>query len=303
MFKKEDLYTRMDEMADKALQIQIDVISEMRDLPDQQWQGISPPEMAYMLANPTVINDPNTINNPDWDPQSKLGLEKSGWLSNPGNVQFPGQEEQNSPDIDWDADYDYTDGDYAGNFNGYSAMGLNAEMTLDDGNTVHIDPVMSAMIGNSPHANNIKSATSSISAFNDFLSSITGSVKSIQDASDGEESHSGYGAQSESIKDALYGLAGAVLPPVLSEMQLVRKMGRKELVSRIRNGKVQMNHLISAVKHYKIVDGQLVQMKIDEIRARKRGAKIASRKRKSEHVQIQRNRKNSLRKRHSRFGV
>jgi hypothetical protein len=78
-------------------------------------------------------------------------------------------------------------------------------------------------------------------------------------------------------------------------------MGKVAIVDRVRNGVIQIRKLVNETKGFKIVDGQLVKMTPEEIRARKRGAKIAVRKRRAELAQIKRNLLVSLRKRKVRL--
>lgn len=77
--------------------------------------------------------------------------------------------------------------------------------------------------------------------------------------------------------------------------------GKVAVVDRVRGGIIQIKKLISITKGFRIVNGELVKMTPDELRNRKRGAKVASRKRKSEKSQIHRNYVMSLRKRESRL--
>jgi hypothetical protein len=80
-------------------------------------------------------------------------------------------------------------------------------------------------------------------------------------------------------------------------------LGRVAIVDRIKGGQIQIRHLVNDTGGgYKIVDGQLVKMTPEEIRDRKRGARIAVRKRRSEAAQIDRNLHASLRKRETRLG-
>lgn len=102
-----------------------------------------------------------------------------------------------------------------------------------------------------------------------------------------------------SIQDKLTELALELLPEAVTR----RQVGRKALVSRVRNGKIQMNHPVSEVNNFKIVDGKLVMMKPEEIRRRKRAARIAARKRSTKMSQILRKRSISMNKRKARFGA
>lgn len=79
-------------------------------------------------------------------------------------------------------------------------------------------------------------------------------------------------------------------------------VGRVAIVDRIKGGVVQIRHIVNETAGFKIVDGQLVKMTPEEIRDRKRGARIAVRKRKGEAAQIDRNLHASLRKREVRLG-
>lgn len=81
-----------------------------------------------------------------------------------------------------------------------------------------------------------------------------------------------------------------------------RKAGRRSMVNRIRQGKVQIMHTVSEVPGFKVVNGQLVMMKPEERRKRKRAARITARKRSVKMAQILRKRNISLRKRKARFG-
>jgi len=80
-----------------------------------------------------------------------------------------------------------------------------------------------------------------------------------------------------------------------------RQLGRVAIVDRIRGGKLQIRHLVNEVAGFKIVDGQLVKMTPEEVRARKRGAKVAVRKRRGEQAKIDRNLHLSLQKREQRL--
>ena len=79
-------------------------------------------------------------------------------------------------------------------------------------------------------------------------------------------------------------------------------MGRVALVDRIRGGQLQMRHTVSEQTGYKILDGELVRMSPEEIRRRKRAARISALKRRGEEARILRNREISLRKREIRLG-
>ena len=78
--------------------------------------------------------------------------------------------------------------------------------------------------------------------------------------------------------------------------------GKVEIVSRVRNDKVQMQKKESAVKGYKIVNGVVVKMTLAEMKHRKLAAKIASRKRENEMATILRKRAISLKLRNQRLG-
>ena len=81
-----------------------------------------------------------------------------------------------------------------------------------------------------------------------------------------------------------------------------RNYGRMSVVDRIRGGKVQIRKKMSAVKGYRIQSGRLIRMSVTEMLRRKKGARIASRKRHSQMAKILRHRKISMRKRNLRFG-
>lgn len=68
---------------------------------------------------------------------------------------------------------------------------------------------------------------------------------------------------------------------------------------RIRNGKVQRNKKVSAVKGYTMRKGRLTRMSSAERRHRKMGARRAKIKRRSEKSRIRRKLRQSLRRRHS----
>jgi len=77
--------------------------------------------------------------------------------------------------------------------------------------------------------------------------------------------------------------------------------GKVAVVDRVRGGLIQIKKLVNETKGFKIVKGQLVKMTPDEMRARKRGARMAVRKRKAEKSQIHRNYEKSLRIRGARL--
>lgn len=66
MYKKSLIFAIMDDMADVAYQIEHEQILERQDMPDQ-FQGISPRELAVLLKNYPRIIDHNTEKNPYWD--------------------------------------------------------------------------------------------------------------------------------------------------------------------------------------------------------------------------------------------
>lgn len=106
------------------------------------------------------------------------------------------------------------------------------------------------------------------------------------------------------MKDELYKkldmVADAITEAAMNKNS--KQFGRMKIVNRIRNGKVQMRVVKSAVGGFKVVNGNLVRMSPLELRNRKRGAKISARKRKTEMAKILRNRKLSLQKRKARLG-
>jgi hypothetical protein len=80
-----------------------------------------------------------------------------------------------------------------------------------------------------------------------------------------------------------------------------RDLGRVAIVDRVRGGKIQIRKLVNETAGYKIVDGTLQKMTPEERRARKRGAKIAVRKRRGEQAKIDRHLHVSLEKREQRL--
>lgn len=90
-------------------------------------------------------------------------------------------------------------------------------------------------------------------------------------------------------------------PEIITEATHRTDMGRVAIVDRVRGGVVQIRHVVNETAGYKILDGNLVKMTPEEIRARKRGARIAVRKRRGEAAQIDRNLHFSLRKREVRL--
>lgn len=86
---------------------------------------------------------------------------------------------------------------------------------------------------------------------------------------------------------------------------LKRTMGRVAIVTRIRNGKVQLNKKVDIMgSGYKLTNGgTVVKMSPREIMVRKQAAKKAARKRQIEMQSIIRKRMMSMRIRNSRMGV
>ncbi len=80
-----------------------------------------------------------------------------------------------------------------------------------------------------------------------------------------------------------------------------RDLGKVAIVDRVRGGKIQIRKLVNETAGYKIVDATLQKMTPEEIRQRKRGAKVAVRKRKAESAKIDRNLHISLDKRAQRL--
>lgn len=94
----------------------------------------------------------------------------------------------------------------------------------------------------------------------------------------------------KNITEDLLPVGGAVQMNMKSMM--TRKLGRIQIVNRVRNGKVQFNKKVDVMgKGYKLLgNGMVVNMTPTEIRKRARGAKIGARKRKFEMAQILRKR-------------
>lgn len=80
-----------------------------------------------------------------------------------------------------------------------------------------------------------------------------------------------------------------------------RDLGKVAIVDRVRGGKIQIRKLVNEVAGYKIVDSTLQKMTPEEIRARKRGARVAVRKRRGESAKIDRHLHLSLDKREQRL--
>lgn len=80
-----------------------------------------------------------------------------------------------------------------------------------------------------------------------------------------------------------------------------RDLGKVAIVDRVRGGKIQIRKLVNETAGYKIVDATLQKMTPEEIRQRKRGAKVAVRKRKAESAKIDRHLHISLDKRAQRL--
>lgn len=94
----------------------------------------------------------------------------------------------------------------------------------------------------------------------------------------------------KSITEDLLPVGGAVQMKMKSMM--TRKLGRIQIVNRVRNGKVQFNKKVDVMgKGYKLLgNGMVVKMTPQEISKRAKGAKIGARKRKFEMAQILRKR-------------
>ena len=83
----------------------------------------------------------------------------------------------------------------------------------------------------------------------------------------------------------------------IDEAQNVRIVGKKKLIRvRIRAGKVQRRKVVSAVKGYKVVGGQVKRESAKERLDRKRGARKAKVKRRAKMARALIKRKRSLRK-------
>ena len=106
----------------------------------------------------------------------------------------------------------------------------------------------------------------------------------------------------EQLTEAAINVLDEAVRKVGTSTKNKRLAGRRAFVNRIRNGKVQMRHMVSQVDNFKVVNGQLVMMKPEERRKRKRAAKISARKRAVKQAQILRKRQISMRRRQSRFG-
>lgn len=96
------------------------------------------------------------------------------------------------------------------------------------------------------------------------------------------------------FKDILSEVAVELLPEavrkVVKSTKNRRLAGRRAFVNRIRDGHVQIRHEVSEVDNFKIQNGQMVMMKPEERRKRKRAAKISARKRSVKQAQILRKR-------------
>jgi hypothetical protein len=80
-----------------------------------------------------------------------------------------------------------------------------------------------------------------------------------------------------------------------------RDFGKVAIVDRVKGGQIQIRKLVNETAGYKIVDGNLVKMTPEEIRDRRRGARIAVRKRRGQEAKIERHLHASLKKREARL--
>lgn len=78
--------------------------------------------------------------------------------------------------------------------------------------------------------------------------------------------------------------------------------GKVAVVNRIRGNHVQLQKKESAIKGYKIVNGQAVKMTFKEMKKRRVSAKIAAKKRRNEMAVINRKRAISMKLRARRLG-
>lgn len=79
--------------------------------------------------------------------------------------------------------------------------------------------------------------------------------------------------------------------------------GRLGIVNRVRGGQFQMKKTVSEAPGYRIQAGKLIKMSPQEMRNRKRAAKISARKRIGELAKIIRRRLMSMMKRNRRLGL
>jgi len=88
----------------------------------------------------------------------------------------------------------------------------------------------------------------------------------------------------------------------VNESEHRHDFGKVAIVDRVRGGQIQIRKLVNETAGFKIVDGNLVKMSPEEIRDRKRGARIAVRKRRGQEAKIERHMHASLKKREARLG-
>lgn len=185
-------------------------------------------------------------------------------------------------------------------FDHTSATGTDVQLDLADGNFVYLDPHTSAHIKSKDCIDDMHKSMGSLEDFQAFLDKAyektpsVGHAPVIKPGTVDDYDH----VQESSIYAALTEAAMAAAQQYNPNFKAA---GRLAIVNRVRGGDVQMRKLISTIQGWKVVDGTLVKMTPDEVRRRKRGAKIAARKRESEMSQVNRQRMLSMKIRQNRL--
>lgn len=332
---REAIHEELSELAVQA------VIAEMEDAPDQQVYGLTRDQEARLHASYEMRHDSDSDNPVQPEERSIEGAQRaskyppestSDYLPDPHTpIDNETQERPAAlmpydleidvvpPDTD---DHDYFDDDWSGEDNifeesieGSSVLlqdtithaihtGHDIEIILNDGNSVYLDTAALNMIKQSGKFNMLGHFVSSIVQFSDFLKEIYGpSAGEIHEEPEMTEFEGD--SMSESVTAMLNKTAANLMESLLGEAYNANKKtyGKVVVVNRIKGGKVQLRKKTSGAKGYKIKNGNLVRMSPNEIRNRKRAARIASRKRKQEMSKILRNRKISMQKRKMRLGA
>lgn len=200
MLTKKEILDRLDEMADFTLEVSSDLkaITEMKDLPDQ-WQGLYPAELEWLLKNFDRVTYPDVAENPHWDPKSLEGLQKLGYLHVPKEIHGTEDPDHIPYEMCWDdpEDKDLKEGsvDHFEKMQSLSHQKREMEVELADGSIVVLDPATLQDICSSKHFKRFPSYLGHAASFSNFLKDVYAADK--HDEYEPEHHHAGNGAHPE----------------------------------------------------------------------------------------------------------
>ena len=261
------------------------VVLEMRDAPDQMVAPLSRDDVARIHASYEIHHEADDTYHAEREAvgrtseyQPDLAADYVFSFSAPDHEENPGS----CTPSDWVSAAEEV-------LSAAVTSGNDVELELGDGNSIYIDSHEAARLIHSKKIGQMDKFVDSLELFTDFMKELYG-----KDAGQILEPDSTYSEDEDEDEDES-------LEEAYNKNK--RVTGRTAVVNRIRGGKVQFRKVTSQARGFKIKGGQLVRMQPQEIRRRKRAAKISARKRKQEQGRINRARKISLKLRKTRLGA